>query len=198
MDLTSVLDKVWNYLGVSGYVIAFSLVLSIIDWITQGLLSALFAYNIKRTFIHGEVQRFVLSPFLHANFAHFQGNMISFAIFGPLIERRIGLEEYLMLFLLGHLGSIIVSSLIEIWSNTFSVGLSGVIYAFQTAYFILVFNNPTSFWEKIAGYLGVLWIIQDLWRSFWSGIFRSQHDNIDHWGHLGGILSGIFYVRFFT
>ncbi len=197
MDPVAILDRIWTYLGISGYVIGLSLVLSLVDWATEGLLSSLFAYNVERVFVYGEIHRFFLSSFLHLNLGHFQGNMIIFAIFGPLIERRIGIDDYLVLFLIGHIGSVVVSSLIEIWHRSASVGLSGVIYAFQAAYLMLIFVRPDSLWEKIAGYIGFLWIIQDLWRSFWAGFHRRHYDNIDHWGHLGGGLAGMFYVRFF-
>ncbi len=195
MTLSTLLERGWAYLGVSGYVMALCLGLSLLSWLSGGWLAALLGYNVNRVFVHGEVYRFFLSPFLHGSFSHFWGNMLIFAIFGPVMERRLDIEGYWTLFLIGQVSAMVVSSLIEIWYDSYSIGLSGVIYAFQAAYLMMIFTHPTTAWEKVVGYIGLIWILKDIWYSFSAGIRRE--DNIDHWGHLGGIIGGAFYVKYF-
>jgi len=71
----------------------------------------------------GEVWRVVASMFLHLNVEHIAVNMIALAAFGPVLERLLGPQRYLLLYGLSGLGGGIASALLS--HAGFSVGASG-------------------------------------------------------------------------
>jgi membrane associated rhomboid family serine protease len=79
----------------------------------------------------GEVWRVVASMFLHLNVEHIAVNMIALAAFGPVLERLLGPQRYLLLYGLSGLGGGIASALLS--HAGFSVGASGAIWGLMAA-----------------------------------------------------------------
>jgi rhomboid protease GluP len=79
----------------------------------------------------GEVWRLVASMFLHLNLEHIAVNMIALAVFGPVLERLLGPQRYLLLYGLSGLGGGTASALLS--GAGFSVGASGAIWGLMAA-----------------------------------------------------------------
>lgn len=79
----------------------------------------------------GEVWRLVASMFLHGNLEHLAVNMIALAVFGPVLERLLGPQRYLLLYGLSGLGGSLASALLR--GPGISVGASGAIWGLMAA-----------------------------------------------------------------
>jgi rhomboid protease GluP len=79
----------------------------------------------------GELWRLGASAFLHANAPHIIVNMIALAGFGPVLERLLGPQRYILLYALSAFGGSLASALLR--SEGLSVGASGAIWGLMAA-----------------------------------------------------------------
>jgi rhomboid protease GluP len=79
----------------------------------------------------GEVWRVLASAFLHGNVAHLLVNMIALAALGPVLERLLGPQRYLILYALSALGGGLASALLR--GPGIAVGASGAIWGLMAA-----------------------------------------------------------------
>lgn len=130
---------------------------------------------------------FIAYAFLHADILHLLGNMISLAVIGGMLEKRIGSFRYTVLVALSipYIG--MISMLYKEWinSSTITVGFSGVLYAMLGVLIIYKVRNR----EKITFlsiYIGICLL---------KGLLRPDVDTMIHiTGFLTGICAGIIYV----
>eukprot|EP01017_Pseudomicrothorax_dubius_P030292 TRINITY_DN3766_c0_g1_i1.p1 TRINITY_DN3766_c0_g1~~TRINITY_DN3766_c0_g1_i1.p1 ORF type:complete len:302 (+),score=88.24 TRINITY_DN3766_c0_g1_i1:74-979(+) len=147
-----------------------------------------YPYNMRYKF---EIWRFITPVFLHANFSHILYNLISQLIFGIPIEDKTGSVRIMIIYFISGIGGNLFSSLI---SSGISVGASTAVFGLlgsQLAFLIVnwrAFDYPGSGREKF------LFIIIIL--IFFNFLFGVQNPKIDNWGHLGGLLVGIFLGLF--
>lgn len=130
--------------------------------------------------------------FGHANFAHFAGNMTMLLLVGPIAEERYGSWNMcIMIFVTALLGGI----LNMIFFSTGILGASGIVFLLII---LSAFTNmkkgeiPLTLILIAAIYLG-----QEIYSGF------TANDNISHFGHLCGGVSGlafgtIFYKKKFS
>jgi len=145
--------------------------------------------------------RFFSHVFIHADWQHLLFNMISFYMFGQLIENSflftygtsIGALHYFILFFAGGLFS-------TIWpyitnqnnSNYVSVGASGAVSAII---FAGVLWNPTMQMGLIFLPIPIpAYIFGPLYLAFEYWAFKKSASNIAHDAHIGGALFGIAYT----
>ena len=159
--------------------------------------------------------------FMHGNEMHLAFNMISLYSVGSLLERFWGSKRMLNFYLLCGIGAGIFHLLIQtgfIWHelghftpNSFAeteqissiinlevVGASGAIFGIFTA-IALLFPNTEFFIFFIpfpikAKYL----LIAASVISLFLGLVNLRGDNVAHFGHLGGIVSGYILVKYFN
>lgn len=79
----------------------------------------------------GELWRVLASMFLHGSARHIAVNMIALAAFGPVLERLLGPQRYLLLYGLSGLGAGLASALLR--GPGISVGASGAIWGLMAA-----------------------------------------------------------------
>ncbi len=123
--------------------------------------------------------------FLHGGFAHILFNMYALAIFGGLLEQKIGTKRFLGLYFASGLVAGFVSS--YFYGNM--VGASGAIMGVLAALILLMpdlkvlffFAIPMKFWVA-----GVVWILLDI-----TGVFFPS--GIGHIAHLAGTAIGFLY-----
>jgi membrane associated rhomboid family serine protease len=69
----------------------------------------------------------VTSAFLHANWEHLIGNMISLVVFGLILERRIGARKFLLIYFAAHVIALLFALVIQPGSEATMVGASAAI-----------------------------------------------------------------------
>jgi len=120
--------------------------------------------------------------FLHASLTHLFYNIFALAIFGLILEKIIGSQNFLILFFISGIFSGIVSIFFYdavIGASGAIFGLLGFLAVIRPKMIIPAFGIPLPVIAAI-----VLWLIFDL-----AGVFSSDH--IAHVGHLSGLTFGI-------
>ena len=145
------------------------------------------------------------SLFLHGGWVHLLGNMLYLWIFADNIEGRLGHFKFLTFYLLCGLGASLAHIFANPTSSVPSIGASGAIAGILGAYFILYPKSriitlvPIFFFFQIIElpafiFLGVWFLMQ-----FFNGVLTlgpriAQAGGIAWWAHIGGFLSGIFFI----
>lgn len=131
----------------------------------------------------GEVWRVVASMFLHADVGHIAVNMVALAAFGPVLERLLGPQRYLLLYGLSGLGAGLASAFL--YGAGISVGASGAIWGLMTAGVALALSPrgllPPLRLERVRR-RAIAPLAINLIYSFSPGV--------DMWAHFGGGIVG--------
>lgn len=131
-------------------------------------------------FEQGQVWRIFTSMFLHANMAHLLMNMFSLYIFGRLVERFFNRSAFIVVFMVsGVMGGLFSLFL----SGSVSVGASGMIFGMTGAVAMLSWLSRSAL-EGLNFSSLLVFITINLLSGF-------VIDNVDSWGHLGGLLGGL-------
>jgi len=133
--------------------------------------------------------------FLHGGFLHLFFNMFVLWMFGSELESVWGRKEFLKFYFIAGIGAGIVYVIARYNSSIPTIGASGAIYGlllafaltFPSRYVYLFFIIPIK-----AKYLVLVFGIIEFFAAF-----SGSQDNIAHFAHLGGILVGFLYLRFF-
>ncbi|HSB46517.1 MAG TPA: rhomboid family intramembrane serine protease [Candidatus Bilamarchaeum sp.] len=140
-----------------------------------------------------EPWRFVTSIFLHGGIAHLFFNGYALFIFGSILERRISLKDYLIIFFgAGLVGSLFyyATYLLGIIPPIPALGASGAIYGILGAVAVLVPNLTVFFWfiPMPVRYAAICWFLLEFLGTFdiSSGVASAAH--------LGGLLFGVAFA----
>jgi membrane associated rhomboid family serine protease len=137
-------------------------------------------FVLDRSLMWSEPWRLVTSIFAHEDIGHLLANLFGLALFGLVLEGRIGPKRVFWLFMLSGIAINVFSPYPR------SLGASGAIYAILGALIVL---RP---WMQIwVSYLpmpmfiaGIVWLAQDVIGSL-------VPDTIGHLAHLGGLGIGV-------
>ena len=130
--------------------------------------------------------------FVHAEFWHIFGNMITLFFFGRVILQLLGTGRFLLLYFIGG----IVGNLLYIWLGTplsIAIGASGAIYALAGALVVMMPTMRVAIWGIIPM---PLWVAILLFFVLWS--LPNFIPGIAWQAHLGGLAVGLiagFYFR---
>lgn len=134
----------------------------------------------------------VASWFLHANLAHLAGNMLALAVFGRIVERRLGGGQLLLI----YFGSAIISDIIAAIFDQGGIGASGAIAGLISAAILI---NPFYLTHFLFGIpVPAMLIGWAMMAADVMGVLVPKDDNIGHIAHLGGYASIAFLVYFFN
>lgn len=146
--------------------------------------SAFLAGFVKPFFVEGQYWRILTAAALHGGILHLAFNSYALYILGKLIETLSNRAHLAIIFLLAAIGGGILS-LIFI-PNITSIGASGGIVGFLGYLTVYGIKRrkllPDSFLKNMLFNVGFIAFV---------GIFVM--DNVDNFGHLGGLLVGAFY-----
>lgn len=138
---------------------------------------ALFPYLV---FEHGQVWRIFTAMFLHGNFPHLFMNMFSLYILGRIIERFLNKSAFITIFMVSG----ITASLFSLYlSRTLSVGASGAIFGMSGAIAVMAKMSRKTL-DGLHFNTLLIFITINLLSGF-------MMDNVDNWGHIGGLAGGI-------
>jgi membrane associated rhomboid family serine protease len=154
---------------------------------------------------HGHVWQLITFQFLHAplrdgGIFHILGNCFTIYVFGVAVEEAIGRFSFVKLYLLsGTIGGLFQMAAGLLWPEHFgqsvvgaSAGAFGLVSAFCTLFpqrtlsmfFLPIeFRAVTLLWISIGATLvGIFW----------------RNSTVAHCAHMGGILTGLIYIRLIT
>jgi len=133
--------------------------------------------------------------FLHGGIIHLLINLFILWMFGRNIEDVFGTMQFLKYYFICGLGAAILIVLTSLSSIIPTIGASGAIYGLLVAYAFLFPDSIIYLYffipikaKHLVIFLGII--------SFLSGLSESQ-SNISHFGHLGGLLIGYIYLKYF-
>jgi membrane associated rhomboid family serine protease len=135
--------------------------------------------------------------FAHGGIGHIFFNMFTLFMFGSSLERFWGSKKFLLFYMLSGLGSAIALLAMDYWGVSrffFAVGASGAIMGLMAAFAYLFPNTqllifPIPFPVKAKWAIPVLMAI-----DLFGGFATIPGDNIAHFAHLGGALTGFIIV----
>ena len=130
--------------------------------------------------------------FVHVDFWHIFGNMITLFFFGRVVYQLIGTGRFLLVYFIGG----IVGNLLYVWLGepfSIAIGASGAIYAVAGALVVMMPTMRVAIW----GILPMpLWAVVLLFFVLWS--IPNFIPGIAWQAHLGGIVIGLaagYYFR---
>lgn len=136
---------------------------------------------------------FVTSIFLHGSLTHLLFNIFALFLFGSLLEKKIGSNQFLFFFLLTGIIAGIVGSLFYermLGASGAIYGIIGMLTAIQPLTMVFAFGVPMPIFIA-----SILWILVDF-GSFTSSL-AGIPGGIANAAHLAGIFSGIFFGLIF-
>ncbi len=140
--------------------------------------------------------QFLTHMFLHGGIWHIFFNMFALFIFGLPLEQLWGGEKFLRYYIVAGLGGGLLHYLINPMSPIPSLGASGAVYGLLLAYG-LTFPETIlyiNFFIPIkAKYAVILFGIMELFFGI-----SGAGAGIAHFAHLGGLLTGLLYLKFDT
>jgi len=149
-----------------------------------------FSFNVGALVKAKQHYRVFTSSFLHADLFHLLFNMMTLFYFGPVIEKILGTDGFLVI----YFGAILASGIVSFYANRTnlaysSIGasdaVSGVILSFclfhplENIYFLFI---PIGIPAIV---FGVLFILIS------ANMMGRQGGRIAHEGHLGGAIAGV-------
>lgn len=132
------------------------------------------------------------STFIHADIFHLFFNMLFLWVFGSYLEDKIGSKLFLLYYFISKIGS----ALLHIIANgNPSIGASGAISGIMGIYLYRCYYSKIKtivplfiYYLKVninAKWLLLFWFLRDIYDAFYAV------DNVAHWAHIGGFLTGI-------
>jgi membrane associated rhomboid family serine protease len=128
--------------------------------------------------------------FLHGDFWHLFMNMLVLFFFGPPLESRWGSREFLKYYFLCGLGGVALSFL---FASYWIVGASAAIYGLMLAFALNWPNAPIYIWGIFP--VKAKWLVGFLFAVSLMSAFGGAAGGIAHFAHLGGIVTGFFYLK---
>lgn len=134
--------------------------------------------------------------FTHGSLGHIFFNMFALWMFGKILENVWGAKRFLNFYLLSGIGAALVHLAVQYFTGGIgpAVGASGAVmgvlvafaYLFpNTELFILFIPFPIKAKWAVIGYVAI---------DLFGGIANFSGDNIAHFAHLGGALTGFILV----
>ena len=150
----------------------------------------------------------ITSMFMHGGLAHILGNMIFLLIFGDNIENKIGHLRYLIFFLVCG----IIASFAHVYATLIfdgkmlipTLGASGAISGVLGAYILLFPKRRVSvillyFITEVPAVVAIgIWFLFQLVSGIGFLGAGAQGGGIAYGAHIGGFVSGLILIKFFT
>jgi membrane associated rhomboid family serine protease len=151
---------------------------------------ASYVFNVGALVRNKQHYRVFTSSFLHGDLFHLLFNMTTLFYFGPVVEKILGTDGFLVV----YFGAVLTSGIVSFYVNRNNLdysslgasdGVSGVLlsfclfYPFEKIYFLFV---PI-------GIPAILFAV--LFVAISAGMMGREGNRIAHEGHLGGALAGV-------
>lgn len=138
----------------------------------------------------GQVWRLISAQFLHVNFIHLVGNVITIIIFLSRVEYTFGWWKTLIIYIISGIGGNIFSCLTNPSDTIIKVGASTCLYGIIGTILSYVILNWKGL-DVIGRLLKCQLVAIAVMIVLFIFILTPYGDNIDYMGHLGGFLTGL-------
>jgi membrane associated rhomboid family serine protease len=128
--------------------------------------------------------------FLHGDLWHLLINMLVLFFFGPPLEARWGSKEFIRFYLICGLGGVALSF---IFAPSGIIGASAAVYGVMLAFAITWPEAPIYVWGIFP--VKAKWLAAFLFVITFLSAFGGAGGGIAHFAHLGGLLTGLIYLR---
>ena len=134
--------------------------------------------------------------FVHGGFMHVLFNMVAVFFFGPPLEREMGGRGFIRYYLVCGIGAALTSVLlVGVIGTPVVIGASGAVFGVMAAFAWKWPDAPIYIWgllpvkaKWMVGFLGLA--------ALWATVQAGPSGGVAHWAHLGGLVTGIFYLKF--
>lgn len=134
--------------------------------------------------------------FVHGGFMHVLFNMIGVFFFGPPLERSMGGRAFITYYLVCGMGAALFAVLlIQLIGTPLVIGASGAVFGVMLAFAWKWPDAPIYLWAilpvKAKWLVGIAGI-----GALWATMQAGPRGGVAHWAHLGGLLTGVVYMRY--
>ena len=130
--------------------------------------------------------------FLHGDIWHLLLNMLVLFFFGPPLESRWGSSEFLKYYLLCGLGGVALSFVFA--PQAAIIGASAAIYGLMLAFAWYWPETPIYIWGIFP--VKAKWLVGFFFVLTFISAFGGAGGGLAHFAHLGGLLTGVGYLKF--
>lgn len=163
---------------------------TLVIFLSQMASAQLFGYDVvleigaksKPEILGGQIWRIISPLFVHVGITHIFVNMYSLFAIGPAVERFFGTIRFLIVYFLSGIGGVALSLAFSPYP---SAGASGAIFGLLGALGTFLFLHRQLFGRIGQQQLRQIIIVAVL------NLVVGLAPGIDHWGHLGGFVTGI-------
>lgn len=145
--------------------------------------------------IHGAI---LVSGFMHAGYVHLIGNLIFLTVFGPPVEKSLGMIRFAVFYLVAIFVAFYAHALVHPLSDAPVVGASGAIAAIMGAYLILHPRGRILTIIFLVFFIEVVEIPSVIFILVWFAIQGAsgylsihQQSSVAWFSHIGGFLLGL-------
>jgi len=134
--------------------------------------------------------------FVHGDFMHVLFNMLGVFFFGPPLEREMGGTAFIRYYLICGVGAALTAVLlVGLIGTPLVIGASGAVFGVMLAFAWKWPDAPIYIWGllpvKAKWMVGVLGL-----GALWATMRAGPGGAVAHWAHLGGLVTGIVYLRY--
>lgn len=134
--------------------------------------------------------------FVHGSFMHVLFNMLAVFFFGPPLERAMGGRAFLRYYLICGVGAALTSILlIQLIGTPTVIGASGAVFGVMLAFAWRWPDAPIYVWGilpvKAKYMVGILGL-----GALWATMQAGRVGGVAHWAHLGGLMTGLVYLKY--
>jgi membrane associated rhomboid family serine protease len=133
--------------------------------------------------------------FLHGGFFHILFNMFMLWMFGSEMERTWGSDTFIRFYFFTGVGAGVLSWITAPSSMSVTIGASGAIFGILLAYAMTYPNRMVLVYFLFP--VKVKYLVIFLGAVEFIAAFNYTAPGIAHFGHLGGLLFGYIYIRWF-
>lgn len=137
--------------------------------------------KINSSIDQGQLWRFLTPAFLHANVGHLLANCYSLNSIGPAVEAQGGPRRFLAV----YIGSAVTGfAMSYFWTRAPAVGASGAVFGLVGAFAVFLLRHKhllSGAQQSLSQIFRVITI---------NLVLGLTMNNIDNWGHLGGLVGG--------
>ena len=143
-----------------------------------------------------KVWQLVTHLFMHGGFFHLFFNMYALIMFGTTLEKSWGSKRFFQFYII--CGIMAGATHLFFTSNGYAVGASGAIMGVLAAFAYLFGETPLMVFP-LPVEIKAKWLIPGfILIDVFSAIAPQTDDNIAHWAHIGGALTGLIIVIFWN
>jgi rhomboid protease GluP len=146
-----------------------------------------FGAKINQFIFMGQVWRFFTPVLLHGSLLHLIFNMYALYSIGPGLENRFGTLQFFALYIIGGLWGNVLSFLL---TPNASLGASSAIFGLIAAQAVYIYKNRAllgSAAKSMLMNIGMIVLVN---------LALGLSPGVDNWGHIGGLLGGLFFAWF--